>query len=291
METSALKNSVRILDFARKNNEDYRQGLINELDSQANHIESIYITPFNEELSKNVLSTGQTSGIEILIKQYLREFSLASKFIELHKEIISSRNEIISDIFHFGTIKSFEKADLSSYHKYIVLAYTIYDTHLNYIFKICETYDLDFERLCQVSQIDSSLIDTEIDLVMREPEVRNINDKARTFPECLETDKQTEIAEMCKNIFTSGQSPKKYSIMFSLLTNRGLMTVPHRKRSPYYKAWYSFINIPIPKKDNFTAINKYLDTTVNGFRFGDEYDTDYLQLEDVFNRKLDSINL
>jgi len=193
METSALKNSVRILDFIRKDDGKYKEALITELVSQAINIENIYITPFNEELSKNILSKEQNTGIKILIKQYIVELSSASYSMELHNEIISSWKEIISDIYLYGLEKAFEKAELTDYDTYIILASVIYDAHLNYISYLCRSHDIDLLNLCQEVSIDNSIIETDIPIAIRVPDEQK--DKNLTSIPSQETTKAEKLID------------------------------------------------------------------------------------------------
>lgn len=114
--------------------------------------------------------------------------------------------------------------------------------------------------------------------------------RSSDFPNFLTNDKRKKLAEICKEIFAKNQSPKDYAIMFCLLTDEKFISIPERKKTRIYISWYNYIGDKIPKRKNFTAINKFiLDKAGNGFVFKDEYDPDFIHLKEILIQKLKDI--
>jgi hypothetical protein len=176
----------------------------------------------------------------------------------------------------------------------------MFNCHFYNIQEVCKNNQIDFFELCRKVHFRWDMISTGITRIYNETSdltdvTKNISDNTPvipSFPEYIQSEKNNEVAELCKKLFSVGHSQKRYAIMFCLLSDKGLITVPDRKRNSYYKAWYLYINIPFPKNNNFYAINKYLfDRAVNGFMFENTSDLDYVQLETAFNKILKSKNI
>ena len=110
--------------------------------------------------------------------------------------------------------------------------------------------------------------------------------KVKPFSEYFVPKNQNELAEICKSIFNKNDSPKDYAIMLCLISQRGFVVILDKKRKDFFAAWYRYINRPLPKRSNFTAINKFMyEKIAIGFVFKNE-DTDYYSLERAFDKAL-----
>jgi len=106
------------------------------------------------------------------------------------------------------------------------------------------------------------------------------------FPDCFQPAHREILPELCRKLFDCNKRPKDYAIMFCLLTQFELLHIPDKKRSDYFTSWYNYIERPIPTKNNFYAINKYIiEVNSTGFLFT-EFDFDYLNLKPLFEKEL-----
>ncbi len=295
MKTESLRNSIRILDFRSNLDEEYRQSLIEELSRPDQDIMTNFIEPFSTELNRNLLHKESQDGLKIVIRHYIDTFLIVVPHITSTKNIILEKNEILNDISEYGVPLVLESSDLSDYYKYVILSYYIFDYHFYDIQTCCLKYNLDFFKFCREIHFSIELIDIAVTQHYMDTEVlihskndlekKVENKKIKPFPEYLLHEKRNELAEICKNVFNKGQSPKEYAIMFCLLSDKGFVTVPKNRRKNHYMAWYIFINKPFPKNNNFYSINKFIfEKGINGLFFKDECDPDLLQLESTFDK-------
>ena len=109
----------------------------------------------------------------------------------------------------------------------------------------------------------------------------------RPFFKYLLHAKPDVVAEICYSIFNKNESPKDYAVMTCLLSEKGFVVVRNKGRKDFFEAWYRYINMPLPKRSNFAAINKNIvDKAANGFVFINEDDPDYLNLKEAFDKAL-----
>lgn len=109
----------------------------------------------------------------------------------------------------------------------------------------------------------------------------------KPFFEHLIHPKQEVLAEICRSIFNKNESAKDYAIMLCLISERGFVVIMDKKRKDFFESWYKYINRQLPKRSNFTAINKHIvDKSANGFVFKNEDDTDYYNLKEAFDKAL-----
>jgi hypothetical protein len=325
MKTDALTKSKQMLEMLYFEEENKKHKIIEFLNTTAN-IEADYIMPFKSELIQNVLNKEGKGGVEIVVKHYISELNGANVIFNSSecKEVLASHNYIGINSTEYQSPYPVLELDIPEFDKYVIFSYYIFNCHFYDLQDTCTTYNISFFELCQAVHFPWDMISTNISIEFLETErlrqkphadnSLNIEDpfsenvvsqdsmkekkinsnntpEISSFPEYIRCEKKIEVAKLCKELFAVDHSPKNYSIMFCLLTRRELIFVPDRKRTPIFRAWYNFINSTIPPNNNFTAINKYLDSSANGLRFEDENDTDYLQLEKVFNEKLDSVKL
>ena len=114
-------------------------------------------------------------------------------------------------------------------------------TEYDYLHKVDQQFLAfrgDLIKLCQEYEVDGFPTDKE----------------NTSFPGFFEN---KEIPELCKNIFNRNDSPTDYAVMFCLLQQKGIITIPPGKRVLYYKAWYKYIDKPEPASGGWTAINKH----------------------------------
>jgi hypothetical protein len=123
--------------------------------------------------------------------------------------------------------------------------------------------------------------------------------KIKTFPDYLILPShngrlkksQEKLSEICKNLFNTNNSPKDYAVMLCLLSEKGYTLILNKQRVDFYTAWYNFIDRPLPAKNNFCSINKYIDDKAAGFVFKDESDGDYRSMKNAFYNVLSKMNL
>jgi len=109
----------------------------------------------------------------------------------------------------------------------------------------------------------------------------------KPFSEYFVPKNQNELAEICKSIFNKNGRPKDYAIMLCLISEKDFVVVLNKGRKDFFEAWYKYINKELPKRSNFTAINKHIvDKGSNGFVFKNEDDMDYLSLKNAFEKAL-----
>lgn len=109
----------------------------------------------------------------------------------------------------------------------------------------------------------------------------------KNFPAHLIHKQPLKLAAVCKNLFNLHESPKDYAIMLCLLVEHKYTSIQDRKRSDFFRSWYSFINREIPS--NFEAENKYIDVTKDGTCFYNDNDVDYKGLKKFFNESLQEL--
>ena len=144
----------------------------------------------------------------------------------------------------------------------------------------------DFEKLALYGYSDKvkQLIKKEEPAQKALPEARPPKiDTLKSFPEHLIHKKPLKLAAMCKNLFNRHESPKDYAIMLCLLVEHKYVAIPERKRSDFFRSWYTYISRKIPT--NFEAENKHIDA-VDGLRFYNDTDKDYMDLKRFFNKSL-----
>ncbi len=300
MKTESLENSIHILDYP-DNEVEQSNNLIAELSDPKQDIENNFIEPFKKELDINVLNKESQDGIRIVLRHYINEFMRANVFFNKHKQILYHNRYIGEKSSEYSSPPSWDSIKCSEFDKYVITSYYIFNCHFYDIQECCIKNQIDFFDLCRVVHFRWDLLSTSItlryweteDYILRknriEEEAIVIDDKKyiKPFPEYLEHEKQDKLAEICNNVFNKGHSPKEYAIMFCLLSDKGFITVPNRKRNNYYMAWYIFIHKQFPKRNNFYAINKFIfDKAANGLFFNDESDPDYLQLKSTFDNIL-----
>lgn len=162
METKSLENSIRIIDFLSNLDEEYRQGLIEELSQPDLDIKKIFIEPFSTELNKNLMEKESYDGLKIVIRNYIDAFKRLVPFISMTQNTIPEQEEILDRLNEFGIHSILEHHDLSNYSKYVILSYHIYNCHFFDIQTCCLKYNLDFFEFCRDIHFSYGLIDTSV---------------------------------------------------------------------------------------------------------------------------------
>lgn len=102
--------------------------------------------------------------------------------------------------------------------------------------------------------------------------------------------KKDKYAQVCKGTFGDLSRGKADAIMLCILNREDLIYIYKKGRTSFYKSWYNFINEPIPKRENFTAIYKYLiQEDIDEITFKYTHDSDYDLLDTIFMAKLNSL--
>lgn len=290
METASLNKSVALMDFLMCEDEKQKQKLIRELSHAAQIVGKKYIDPFSQELNKNLLEKETNDSKRDILKHYIDEFSRAEFFFEKEKNIFREKENILDDFDEYGIHQSLKNSQLSDFYIYVLVSYYIFNAHFYDIQNCCRKYKIDFFDICRELHFKWDLIDTKITLEYRQTENHLLEKskkfKIEPFPHYIKKN-SAEVSSLCKEIFNNNISPKEYAIMFCLLTDKGLIEIPNKSRKKYYIAWYNFIDVPLPKNENFYAINKYIvDKALNGLVFQDETDNDYVSLRATFEKAL-----
>ena len=106
--------------------------------------------------------------------------------------------------------------------------------------------------------------------------------EGKPFPGYLLHPNPGLVAALCCKLFDTGHSPKDYAIMFCLLSQHGLIIIRERQRKFFFKAWYEFIGRGFSDKENFYAINKFIEVKPDCVCFKNDRDHDYHELEKKF---------
>jgi len=250
---------------------------------------------------------------ELYIKDILREFVSIALFLDLRADIewIDNKDLVcrvgnkklppiygatLKLLINIEEILTEKKCELSDVEEYVLSCSTLLYFFSHSLDARCLHFGIDLLaiqkeleiNICRERNMKLLLRSGYADKVIGILNNENIGQKAlpdsfsKSFTELLTHDKPDALAELCKNIFNSKQSPKDYAIMLALLSLYGYVHLADKQRKGFYESWYAFIEKPLPETRNYFSINKHIDI-VKGFQFTNDTDPDYLNLKRKFD--------
>jgi hypothetical protein len=160
MNTKALENSIRIMDYQLLEDEEQKQNLIDEIFIPVEDIGINFLEPFKTELEMNLLNKESKDGIRIVLKHYIHEFWRAELFFDNHKEILIQNNYVGENSSEYCVPQHWEDFKLSEFELYVIRSYYIFNCHFYYIQDWCTKYQIDFFDLCRELRFKWDMLST-----------------------------------------------------------------------------------------------------------------------------------
>lgn len=165
IETIELEKCIYLMGFWI--NGDSK--VISEFLDEESDIDKKYVTPFDNELNKNLLRKDTREAKRDLIKYYIFQFIEIQGFLNIHKSIIQHKPDSKGDSLQRNT--SEVKTD---FEKYVIICSQYFDVFFNVIQLCCKNYNIDFFKACLELNFTLEFIDSGISLMFEEKRNENL---------------------------------------------------------------------------------------------------------------------